>query len=335
MDKISACRAAYLIPFIDILRDIGAPVDRELEKALLPAMVEETPDEFVCNAFVEEFVAACEKREGIDDLGWLWAERFSSSIFSTELLSALQSAPTVKARLDRFVCLSKLEDSAARIGFIESNGSTKVFCDIPSVLELNGHHISEWAQISVLIEIIRSMTGATWSPDEIRFQSDFSACDKAREANPNTSFIAQSAHTSIVMPSSVLAVSNLPCQVGQAPETNIPEKLDGTENLKRLLRPYLRGAAPKIEVFAEIIGKCPRTLQRKLKKSGFCYSELIETTRFEIAAEMLVEPDIPLIDIAMTLGYENQSNFGRSFRRMAGISPGKYRREMFCRERVA
>ena len=130
MDEISACRAAYLIPFIDVLRDIGAPVDQELEKALLPVMVEETPDEFVCNAFVEEFVAACEKREGIDDLGWLWAERFSSSIFSIELLSALQPLPTVKARLDRFACLSKLEDSAARIGVIESNGSTEVFCDI-------------------------------------------------------------------------------------------------------------------------------------------------------------------------------------------------------------
>ena len=37
----------------------------------------------------------------------------------------------------------------------------------------------------------------------------------------------------------------------------------------------------------------------------------------------------------MTLGYENQSNFGRSFRRIAGISPGKYRREVIGREQVA
>ena len=79
----------------------------------------------------------------------------------------------------------------------------------------------------------------------------------------------------------------------------------------------------------------PRSLQRKLQQAGTSFSELIETTRFEMAAEMLVDSDTPLIDVAMTLGYENQSNFGRSFRRIAGISPGKYRREMFGREHAA
>jgi AraC-like DNA-binding protein len=54
-----------------------------------------------------------------------------------------------------------------------------------------------------------------------------------------------------------------------------------------------------------------------------------------MASEMLQDPDIQLIDVAMTLGYENQSNFGRSFRRIAGISPGKYRRQMLIPDRVA
>ena len=133
------------------------------------------------------------------------------------------------------------------------------------------------------------------------------------------------------MPSSVLAASKLTCGIAQVPELSIPDKLHGTENLKPLIRPYLREGAPKIEVLAEIMGVSPRSLQRKLKQSGSSYSELIETTRFEMAAEMLKDPDIPLIDIAMMFGYENQANFGRSFRRVAGIGPGKYRREMFGR----
>jgi transcriptional regulator GlxA family with amidase domain len=62
---------------------------------------------------------------------------------------------------------------------------------------------------------------------------------------------------------------------------------------------------------------------------------LIETTRFEMASEMLQDPDIQLIDVATTLGYENQSNFGRSFRRIAGISPGKYRRDLLLKDRAA
>ena len=335
MDNIATCRAAYLLPFIDVLRDIGAPVTRELGKAKLPVMIEETPEEFVSNVLIDEFLAKSERRQGIDDLGWLWAEQFSTSTFSAELLAALQPMPTVKSRLDRFAILSKLEDSDISVGVIKSNGSTEVFCDIPPIVGMSGLHISEWTQVTALMDIVRSITGATWSPDEIRFQSDFSVCDEAREANPNTRFFAQSAHTSIIMPSSVLAASKLTCAAAQVPEPNIPEKPDGIENMKRLIRPYLRGGLHPISTFAEIFDVSPRSLQRKLQQAGTSFSELIETTRFEMATEMLAESDAPLIDVAMMLGYENQSNFGRCFRRVAGISPGRYRREAIGRERVA
>jgi AraC-like DNA-binding protein len=334
MDKISTCRAAYLIPFIDILRDIGAPVEREMEKAHLPTMIEETPDDLVSNILAMEFLAKSAVSEGIDDLGWLWVQKFSSSSFSTELLAALRSFPTVKARLDCLSNLIALEDSDARVGVISFNGRAEVYCDSkPS--EIPNDPISEWAQVTVLIEAIRDITGENWSPDEIRFKSDFSVCDDAHEANPNTLFRTQSAHTSIVIPSSVLAASKLSFEAAQVPNPNVPEELDGTAYLKRLVRPYLREGTPKISMFAEILDVSPRSLQRSLKQTGTCFSDLIETTRFEMAAEILIASDTPLIDVAMMLGYENQSNFGRSFRRVAGISPGKYRREMFGREHSA
>jgi len=88
-------------------------------------------------------------------------------------------------------------------------------------------------------------------------------------------------------------------------------------------------------MFAEILDVSPRSLQRQLQQAGTSFSDLIETTRFEMTTEILAASDTSLIDVAMTLGYENQSNFGRSFRRVAGISPGKFRREMFGQERAA
>lgn len=335
MDKISTCRAAYLIPFIEVLRDIGAPVTRELAKAKLPTMIEEMPEDLISNTLALEFLSENEKCQGIDDLGWLWAKQFSYSTFSAELQASLQPMSTVKARLDRFACLSKLEDSDVSIGVIKSDGRAEVFCDAVAPDGLNGIHISEWTQVMVLIDLVRSITGKNWSPDEIRFKSDFSVCDEAREANPNTRFRKRSARTSIIMPLSVLAASKITCGAAQAPDQVIPIELDGVGNLKRLIRPYLRAVAPKIEVLAEITGTSPRTLQRQLRNHGVNLRQLIETTRFEVASEMLREQEITLVDVAMTLGYENQSNFGRSFRRYAGISPGRYRREVTCRECTA
>ncbi|AXI45216.1 hypothetical protein C1J03_03670 [Sulfitobacter sp. SK012] len=334
MDKIATCRAAYLIPFLDVLRDIGAPVTRELEKAHLPAMVEETPDDLICSTLAMDFLDTSAFREGIDDLGWLWVQKFSASDFSAELLAALRPLPTVKARLDCLSNLIRLEDSNVRVGVAGFNGSAEIYCDSMS-LDRPDDPISEWTQVTVLIDAIRSVTGDMWSPDEIRFKSDFSVCDDAREANPNTRFLSRSAHTSIVVPTAVLAASQLTCGAAHVPEPNIPEKPDGIENMKRLIRPYLRGGLHPISTFAEMLDVSPRSLQRKLQLAGTSFSDLIETTRFEMAAEMLAESDAPLIDVAMTLGYENQSNFGRSFRRIAGISPGKYRRELIGREQVA
>jgi len=200
MDKISTCRAAYLIPFLEILRDIGTPVERELARAKLPTMVEETPDEFVSNILAMEFLGRIALREGLDDLGWLWVQKFSASNFSTELLAALRPLPTVKTRLDCLSNLIALEDSDTRVGVIGFNGSAEIYCDAKS-LDEPSDPISEWTQVKVLIEAVRSITGENWSPGEIRFQSDFSVCDAAREANPNTRFITHSAHTSIILPS--------------------------------------------------------------------------------------------------------------------------------------
>ncbi|WP_161492645.1 hypothetical protein [Pseudophaeobacter leonis] len=133
-------------------------------------MVEEMPEDLISNTLALEFLSENEKRQGLDDLGWLWAKQFSYSTFSSELLASLQPMSTVKARLDRFACLSKLEDSDVSIGVIKSDGRAEVFCDAVAPDGLNGIHISEWTQVMVLIDLVRSITGENWSPDEIRFK---------------------------------------------------------------------------------------------------------------------------------------------------------------------
>lgn len=50
--------------------------------------------------------------------------------------------------------------------------------------------------------------------------------------------------------------------------------------------------------------------------------------RMELARTlMLREPDMSLIEIALSVGYESHSAFGAAFRRCIGAAPGKWRRE--------
>ena len=92
---------------------------------------------------------------------------------------------------------------------------------------------------------------------------------------------------------------------------------------------------PRIESVARAARCSARTLQRRLREAGLTYSGLLEEVRLEIAARMLEEAGKKVIDIALDLGYSDQANFTRAFRRWAGVPPSEYRRLRVDRQEFA
>jgi len=68
------------------------------------------------------------------------------------------------------------------------------------------------------------------------------------------------------------------------------------------------------------------TLQRQLASEGTNYKEIREQTRAELAEQYVREGRYSLSQIAYLLGFSDQSNFSRAFRRWTGKSPGQYAR---------
>lgn len=67
---------------------------------------------------------------------------------------------------------------------------------------------------------------------------------------------------------------------------------------------------------------------------GMNYFEWIANLRIEDAKKLLIEePDTPICNIAVRVGIEDKSNFGRSFRRVMGMSPTRYRNEYFTNKK--
>lgn len=61
---------------------------------------------------------------------------------------------------------------------------------------------------------------------------------------------------------------------------------------------------------------------------GVNYYEWIAQMRIDDAKKLLVEePYIPICTIALRVGIEDKSNFGRAFKRVTGMSPTRYRNE--------
>ena len=83
---------------------------------------------------------------------------------------------------------------------------------------------------------------------------------------------------------------------------------------------------PTCDTMASMLEVSRRTLSRALRKEGLTYQHLVERARFDRAREMLADEATSIKEIAFELGFSGANNFGRAFRRLAGVTPSQFRR---------
>ncbi len=79
-------------------------------------------------------------------------------------------------------------------------------------------------------------------------------------------------------------------------------------------------------VIAQAIGVSPRYVQMLFAAAGTTPSAFIQDRRLRLAAERLRRPDAPCItEVAMAVGFNDLTHFGRAFRKRYGVTPRDYR----------
>jgi AraC-like DNA-binding protein len=82
---------------------------------------------------------------------------------------------------------------------------------------------------------------------------------------------------------------------------------------------------PTLEDVAAELHVSPRTMIRRLRFLGTSYQEITREFLQARAREMLANDEITIKEISGMLGFDTPANFGRTFKRWFGISPGAYR----------
>lgn len=82
---------------------------------------------------------------------------------------------------------------------------------------------------------------------------------------------------------------------------------------------------PGIEDVAHQMHIEERTLRRKLAAEGTSFRELVDEVRSTMAAELLIEAQLTVEEVAVRLGYNDAAAFSRAFKRWTGERPGSYR----------
>lgn len=94
------------------------------------------------------------------------------------------------------------------------------------------------------------------------------------------------------------------------------------------VRAFLLNAMPSGDVdqeeVARALNQSPSTLQRRLREEGTSYQQLLDAVRHDLAVGYLREGRHSLADITFLLGFSDQSNFTRAFRRWTGRTPREY-----------
>ena len=84
-----------------------------------------------------------------------------------------------------------------------------------------------------------------------------------------------------------------------------------------------------LDTVSERAGYSKWHLQRMFKQhTGHALGEYIRARRLKKSAERLAKGGEPILDVAISFGFDSQQSFNRSFKRQFGQSPGAWRRQV-------
>jgi AraC-like DNA-binding protein len=106
----------------------------------------------------------------------------------------------------------------------------------------------------------------------------------------------------------------------------LPSQQGFQSALKEALVRSLHDGTPTLECVAARLAMSPRTLQRRLADLDLNFQHLLDRTRAELARGYLLEGNLTLSEIALLLGYSEQSAFNRAFKRWTGQTPKSLRK---------
>ena len=113
------------------------------------------------------------------------------------------------------------------------------------------------------------------------------------------------------------------------------EKTFNAQDIAPRLRQALIPLMPKYEATldkaAGSLAMSTRTLQRRLAEQGLQFQDVLDATRKDLAKIYIKDPSLGMLDIALLLGYSEQSSFTRAFKSWVGDTPSGWRRRVQSR----
>jgi AraC-like DNA-binding protein len=103
--------------------------------------------------------------------------------------------------------------------------------------------------------------------------------------------------------------------------------LDFIDQVRIVLPQMVLSGTVSSQAVAALFGFSERTLRRRLVEQSTGLQKLLDEARFELARQLLGNTSLTVAEIALSLNYSDPNVFSRAFRKWAGLSPTRWRRQ--------
>lgn len=333
-NPINLVHAEVLSPYARALIHGGAPTDRIFESCGIPLEAVSASNSVITMRQAYQLMDKASRYAGEECFG----SKVGMDLKLYELGAlgqAVHQAPSLNDAGNVVMRAIQSSEPGSQC-WLERNEEEAWFCYRPVERFALGGAQAELFDLECLLQFIRLAAGADWLPRKVRANCT------------NASMLAHTQHfaeaqitydcrmTAIAFPNELLTKPMLGCPTTENRTSNhenptaTDQILGASDAISAILNSLFEyDAIPTLEVTAERLNINSRTLQRSLANEGTSYRNLTERVLFRRATSLLKEPQLSIKTVTAELGYSSPSSFGRSFKRIAGITPMAYRETYF------
>lgn len=318
-----------------ILRELGVqPGEFLASRGIAPNLLEDPYNEIPFSA-LGPLLDAAARRTGCAHFGLLLGQRVRLATLG--LVGRLAAcAPDLGSALRDLCDHMQVRDRGAVVS-LSSDGSSAAF---GYALYARGSEGAEGSDqiydtsLAIGANLLRDLCGPRASPTQVH-------CSHGEPANPRPWRRAFGAavrfdadRTELVFPAKWLArrLGGADPALHRVLEQRVRElesrlATDPVASLRRALRTRLLSGKVSVGEVARMLAIHRRTLNRRMEALETSVHDVAEELRFEVARQLVGSTAIPLIEIAVALGYSDASGFTRAFRRWSGSTPSAWRKD--------
>lgn len=326
-------RAANLLGFPNLAREMGVDPRRILEHHGVDPLTVGDPDQLLpCKSLVDILEYSSDI---FDDplFGLRLANLQEPDVFGC-VTALCRAAPTVREgllKLAEFMPVAHSPESAIELR--ETRDVAELRLGVRADLGVNDQ--AQYQSLVLNLKFIKMLAGPDFRPSYAHLSVDARQHDLAEIE----SIVGCRVHSGAPMNMIGFAAHTLDRAVPTANKLLFRliggyldrVKVASRRTIVERVEDYVRGALPSgdcsIERCARKLGMSVRTIQSRLSEGGLRFSDIVERQRAQMARVLLGEDALSLDEIALFLGYSEQTSFGRAFKRWTGVTPQRFRAE--------